>query len=182
MRHLPHSRAFSLIEVLVAFVILALLMAFLVPQYLKLQRQANIQIALQQCDAMHRGILAWSTAQNGINAFLTGYDPAATPDSNGRISSNAFNAVQSTYIDSNLAQSITYPPGSYVTYFQTPVMQSITPTASPPTWTQTPLVAGAPATPSSLPSPVAAFAVVYWTTNLADRSSSQPSVILFTPK
>jgi type II secretory pathway pseudopilin PulG len=173
------SKAFSLIELLITFVLIALIIAFIVPQYINIQRNANIQIAQQQVDAMRKAILAWSAAQPSLSAVDSAYG------NNSSMSTAAWNAIGSSYLDPSFVSRINVvTSGGTVSYFTTNEMNAITGGIfQAQTYTANGITSMIPL-PSSSPTSggqTTAFGVIFWPTGSAGRRTSQPTVVLFVP-
>jgi type II secretory pathway pseudopilin PulG len=113
---------FSLLELLIVFVLIAILCGLLVPRFLQMQRQANIQIAQQQVDTVQKAVLAWMVAQPSVAAASSIYGNTPLP------SSTAWSGIMN-YLDPAFAASIVpqYINGNaQVGSFSTPQMQQIT--------------------------------------------------------
>lgn len=209
MRIFHHNvpKAFSLVELLITFVLLALMGALLVPQYLKLQRQTNVQIAAQQCDNLHKAILSWMNSYPDVQTISTRYDYFQNPPS-GFICPGYFcstiNGVAS-YLDPSLTPiiptTITTTPrtgnlvavlsgsglNQYVSCFYTPVMEQITGSTLPTTNPASVTIGGVSyPVPAATNAPMVngmytAYGVIFWPTGPTVRRNTQPIVALFLP-
>jgi prepilin-type N-terminal cleavage/methylation domain-containing protein len=171
---LKFNYGFSLIEMLVAISILAIVIGLVVPQYVNIKRNSSIQIAQQQCDAVRKGILNWMAAKSSVAEGISSYGA-----SSDKIAAAIFtNTIATDFLDSSLSGSLTIN-GDPVNYFYTTnVMSNITGSTVPTTST--------PSSTVPVPNPFpkingdyVACGVIHWPT--ANRTSTQPTVVLFVP-
>jgi prepilin-type N-terminal cleavage/methylation domain-containing protein len=166
------NRGFSLIEILVAISILAIVLGIVVPKYVNIKRNASIQIAQQQCDAVRKGILNWMAAKSSVAEGISSY--GATE----KITAATLNTIMNSYLDSTLANSMVLSGDDPVTYFYTNnVMSNITGSGQPAT--STPASAVPVPTLPQISGDKIACGVIYWPT--ANRTATQPIVVLFVP-
>ncbi len=168
---------------LVTFALIAIIVALLIPQYIKLNRASNVQIATQQADAVRKAVLEWSGSFSDLGSLNTAYG------NNNNISLAAFNTVRNTYLDQSFAPDVQGLPfgADPVQYFTTKEMQNIT-GAAPANQTVYFFdgnlnndVSVAPLNGVS-----GAYGVIYWQPNNAGapnlRRNCQPTVLLFLPQ
>jgi|GEM_PF-2190793 prepilin-type N-terminal cleavage/methylation domain-containing protein len=193
-----NSGAFSLIEILVALSILAIIAGLLVPKYMQISRAANIQVAAQQVDTVRKAVLAWLAAQSSVSAGSTAYDnggsgaTAGYPSGSGSVSAGFTGAWSQivSYLDSNFVSQLkVVSAANNVIYFTTPQMQAITGgtlNISSPVTTSLPngcpAVTTIDAAQTSSAAAHTACGVIYWPTNAqvtGSRISGQPLGILY---
>lgn len=168
-------QAFSLVELLVAFALLAIIVALIVPRYSQLQYNTNLRIAEQQADAVRKGVLSWSSAQTSLSDASNAYG------SNTAMSDTAWTDMVSNYLDPSFAARLTTSGSGTISYFTTTEMLNTTGAIAPEAQKY-----GNTATLITQPDPktngkYTAYGVIFWP-NTATRRNSPPAVVLFTPK
>lgn len=176
-------KAFSLVELLVTFALLAVVVTLVVPRYLGLQRGTNLQVAQQQVDSVRKAVATWAANQSSLSALSNLYG-----SSNTNIDLDAFRQfVVAQYLDPSFAARINVVAGSNSTlaYFTTAEMTNVTGTAAA---TDQPYgntgiqVTAASSPPKDANGRFTAYGVVYWPTDVANRRTYQPAVVLFIPQ
>lgn len=171
------QKAFSLVELLVAFGILAIIVALVVPRYTGLQYGTNLRVAEQQVDAVRKGVIAWSSSQASLTAVSTAYGSSTA------ISETAWNDIVANYLDPSFASRLKPNiESNTVTYFTTNEMlnalggavpaQNYGNTSTPITQPSVPQISGK--------NP--AYGVIFWPTDINVRRNNTPAVVLFAPK
>jgi prepilin-type N-terminal cleavage/methylation domain-containing protein len=165
------KRAFSLIELLIALVILAVLIGIITPRLLLIQRSAKLETASQQARVIQAAVIAWqgsfATLADVDTAFETGTD----------LPSDRLSNVDD-YIDSNFLASagLSATTVSGTTYYSTGIMRELTGTA-PSSITVT--IGGQSYTVPPANGVNHAHMRIYWPN--VNRRLTQPLVIFFTP-
>ena len=180
MKH--SSKAFSLIELLVAFALLAIIAGLILPRYVNLQRATNIQIAQQQVDAVKKALYAWMGSQPSLDAVNTAYG------NNTAIDGTTLTSIIQNYADPSFASRIA-ATGSPVKYFTTTEMQNITGNKAATSATVNfngktvtfNVSGGQMQYPKDSSGKYIAYGMIYWPTDSASRRFSQPAVVLFVP-
>lgn len=119
-------RGFSLVELLIALAVLAIVISVLIPSYLQMRRQAYIRVAKQQALTVEKAIHAWVNTFASVDAASTNYGTT-----NASILASSFDEVCARYLDSSLRDNLdiaTFSTGAEtcVSYFTTPEMREIT--------------------------------------------------------
>ena len=158
------AHGFTLIEMLVIFVLIAILCGLLIPKYLQMRTQSNIQIAQQQVDTVQKAALSWLASYPSVAAAQTAYGGGAYP------SATAWSGIIN-YLDPGFVITVS----SDKTYFTTQQMVQIpgAPTTSQTTSYAVPLPTVADAGLAT------AVGVIYWPTSA--QPTGQPVGVLFHP-
>jgi len=172
------KKAFSLVALLVAFGILAIIVAVVVPRYTGMQYGTNLRVAEQQVDAVRKAVLSWSSSQPSLSEVSKAYGTTT------EISEDAWNIITSEYLDPSFSSRINAVRSSgTVTFFTTNEMSNVTGNAEPTDQKYNNAAINVPAvsSPPMVNRKYTAYGVIYWPTSTATRRSSTPAVVLFAP-
>lgn len=166
-------KGFSLIEMLVAITILAILLALIVPGYLRLRRTTNVQIAQQQAATVQRAIQSWlasfPTLDAADAAFGRGDIMSTTRDVfTGVGNSNSI----ANYLDSKFMSDIFV---GYGLCFTTQAMRDIQGNFSTPT--SITIMGTSYSIPAISTPPSTGYAIIFWKDDPVVRRQTMPVVI-----
>ena len=163
------TKAFTLVEILIALSILAVLSALALPKYLSFRRAAQIKVAEAQAQTYRKalGLMTANMTPAELSTLFGGNTLAS--------SATNFYPTLLSYIDSDTLRL--QPPQVYSsganTALYTPSMQAIAGNNFATQYISGTAVAGIGAVGC-------AHMIIYW--DIANRATTEPTLLLFTPQ